>query len=181
MTKAKVVSVSLSDTHTFQKPVRASIQLIAGHGVAGDAHAGVTVKHRSRVAKDPSQPNLRQIHLIHRELHKALSLKGFRIAPGDMGENITTEGIDLLGLASGTQLAIGDEAVITVTGLRNPCAQLDSLRPGLMKATLDRDSQGNLVRKAGVMGVVTHSGWVRAGDAIVIIEQPSPATPLTPV
>lgn len=163
---ASVTSVSCDPGHAFSKPVRSSIRLLAGLGVEGDAHLGVTVKHRSRVRQDPTQPNLRQVHLIHAELHEELRVKGFDVAPGDMGENVLTAGIDLLGLPAGARLLLGAEAVVELTGLRNPCAQLDRFRPGLMAATLDRDAEGGLVRKAGVMAVVLTGGQVRAGDAI---------------
>ncbi len=161
-----VVSVSRDPAHAFSKPVRDSITLVAGLGVEGDAHLGVTVKHRSRVRRDPTQPNLRQVHLIQAELHDELRAKGFDVAPGDMGENVLTAGIDLLGLPAGTRLHLGEHAVVEVTGLRNPCAQLDRFQPGLMGATLDRDAEGGLVRKAGVMAVVLTGGEVRAGDTI---------------
>jgi MOSC domain-containing protein YiiM len=159
----------------------ARIELLAGLGIEGDAHAGVTVKHRSRVARDPSQPNLRQVHLIHAELHDELREKGFTIAAGQMGENITTAGIDLLGLPAGTRLRIGPSAVIEITGLRNPCAQLDGIQPGLMKAVLDRDDRGELIRKAGVMGIVLADGSVSPGDEIEIEFPPEPHQPLLPV
>lgn len=162
---ASVLAVSRSASHSFSKKRALFITLIAGLGVEGDAHAGVTVKHRSRVAVDPSQPNLRQIHLVHAELFDELRPKGFDIGPGDIGENITTEGIDLLGLPAGALITIG-AAVIEVTGLRNPCIQLDRFRPGLTQAVLDRDSAGRLVRKAGVMGIVRSGGMVTPGDAI---------------
>jgi len=162
-----VLAVHRSATHSFSKSNALSIRLIAGLGVEGDAHAGVTVKHRSRVARDPTQPNLRQVHLIHAELHDELNAAGFDLKPGDMGENITTRGLDLLALPTGTRLMIGD-AVIEVTGLRNPCVQLDRFRPGLMQATLDRDAAGSLIRKAGVMGVVLVGGDVQTGDSIQI-------------
>jgi MOSC domain-containing protein YiiM len=141
-------------------------------GVEGDAHAGTTVKHRSRVRQDPKQPNLRQVHLMQMELIEELNAQGFELAPGLMGENITTHGIDLLGLPRGARLRIGD-AVIEVTGLRNPCAQLDGLRPGLMAAVLDRASDGSLIRKAGVMGIVLHGGTVQREDPIEV-EWPEP-------
>lgn len=163
-----VVAVHLSATHTFSKPSRPSIQLIEGLGVEGDAHQGETVKHRSRVKADPTQPNLRQVHLIHAELHEELREKGFDVAPGAMGENVTTRGLDLLALPVGTLLRFGDEAVVRVTGLRNPCAQLDTFQAGLMRAVLDRDADGNLVRKAGIMGIVEHGGTIRPGDAIAV-------------
>jgi MOSC domain-containing protein YiiM len=163
---ARVIAVSLSAKHTMAKAVQASIRLIEGLGVEGDAHAGVTVKHRSRVRQDPTQPNLRQVHLIHAEVHDELRAKGFELTPGQMGENITTRGIDLLALPKGTFLRIGEQAVVEVTGLRNPCTQLDNIEPGLMGAVLDRDGNGDLVRKAGIMGVVVNGGFVRPGDAI---------------
>lgn len=173
-----VTAVALAAGHEFSKPLRPSIRLLAGLGVDGDAHLGVTVKHRSRVAQDPSQPNLRQVHLIHAELHDELRARGFDIAPGDMGENITTAGLDVLALPTGARLRLGAEAVIEVTGLRNPCAQLDRFRPGLMKAVLDRDAAGNLIRKAGIMAIVLASGEVKPGDPIAIELPPPPHRPL---
>jgi MOSC domain-containing protein YiiM len=163
-----VTAVSRSGTHTMSKPSEGGIRLVEGLGVEGDAHLGVTVKHRSRVAKDPTVPNLRQVHLIHAELHDELRAQGFEMAPGEMGENVTTRGVDLLGLPTGTRLRLGEAAVVEVTGLRNPCRQLNGLRAGLMAATLDRDTEGNLVRKAGIMGIVITGGEVRPGDAIAI-------------
>jgi len=157
------------------------IRLLAGWGVEGDAHAGTTVKHRSRVAKDPTQPNLRQIHLIHSELHDALRDAGFDVASGQMGENITTRGVDLLALPRGTRLHIGSEAVVEITGLRNPCLQLEGIQTGLMQAVLDRDVAGNLIRKAGVMGIVVVSGEVRAGDFIQVELPEGEQRPLEPV
>jgi len=172
---ATVIAVSRSPGHTMSKPNEGSIRLLAGLGVEGDAHMGPTVKHRSRVAKDPTVPNLRQVHLIHAELHDELEVAGFRLAPGVMGENVTTRGIDLLGLPTGARLRLGAQAVVKITGLRNPCHQLNKLQPGLMAATLDRDADGNLVRKAGVMGVVLAGGEVKPGDRI---EVELPAGPL---
>src|SRR5689334_18800225 len=163
-----VEAVHTSSSHTMQKPTRPSIRLIAGLGVEGDAHSGTTVKHRSRVARDPSQPNLRQVHLIHAELHEELVGKGFRVSPGEMGENVTTRGIDLLALPTGARLRLGRHAVVEITGLRNPCVQLDGILPGLMEAVLDRAADGSLVRKAGVMAVVLAGGEVRPGDAIEV-------------
>jgi MOSC domain-containing protein YiiM len=163
-----VTAVSRSGTHTMSKPNEESIRLVEGLGVEGDAHLGVTVKHRSRVAKDPTVPNLRQVHLIHAELIDELRAQGFEMAPGKMGENVTTRGVDLLGLPTGTQLRLGDAAVVEVTGLRNPCHQLNGLQMGLMAATLDRDAEGNLVRKAGIMAVVIAGGEVRPGDGIAV-------------
>src|SRR5712671_3535009 len=150
----RVTAVSRRATHAVSKPSQEVIRLLAGLGVEGDAHMGATVKHRSRVARDPSQPNLRQVHLIHSELHDDLAARGFAIAAGQMGENVTTRGVDLLALPSGARLYLGAAAVVEITGLRNPCTQLDEIQPGLMAATLDRDGRGELVRKAGVMSVV---------------------------
>jgi MOSC domain-containing protein YiiM len=176
-----VAAVSSSATHTFSKPNRDGIRLLAGLGVEGDAHLGVTVKHRSRVARDPSQPNLRQVHLIHAELHEQLRAAGFTVAAGDMGENVTTRGVDLLALPTGTRLRLGDAALVEVTGLRNPCLQLDGFQPGLMKAVLGRDEHGELVRKAGIMGVVLAGGTVRPGDPIHVELPAGPHRPLAPV
>ncbi|GGO14529.1 MOSC domain-containing protein [Microbispora rosea subsp. aerata] len=178
---SRVTAVSRSATHTFSKTPLESIRLLAGLGVEGDAHSGVTVKHRSRVARDPSQPNLRQVHLIHAELHDELREAGFTVQPGEMGENITTRGVDLLALPTGTRLHLGETAVVEVTGLRNPCAQIDDFQDGLLKAVLDRDEEGNVVRKAGVMGVVLVGGEVRPGDPIRVEPPAGPHTPLQPV
>ncbi|MDJ0573211.1 MAG: MOSC domain-containing protein [Pleurocapsa sp. MO_192.B19] len=169
-----VTAVSRNITHTFSKSNQDSIKLLAGLGVEGDAHFGQTVKHRSRVAQDPNQPNLRQVHLIHAELHDELKTAGFEILAGQMGENITTRGIDLLGLPTDTRLHLGNEAVIQITGLRNPCAQLNHFKPGLMAAVLGKDEQGNIIRKAGIMSIVLVTGEVRAGDTIRIELPPKP-------
>ncbi|MFB0617801.1 MOSC domain-containing protein [Streptomyces sp. AGS-58] len=167
-----VTAVSSNGAYSFTKPNRDSITLLAGLGVEGDVHAGVTVKHRSRVAQDPTQPNLRQVHLIHEELFAEVGAEGFRVAPGDLGENITTSGIDLLGLPVGTLLRIGDEAVLEVTGLRNPCRQIDRFQAGLLKRVVGRDEAGRPVLKAGIMSVVREGGAVRPGDTIRV-ELPS--------
>lgn len=181
MRSAFVTAVSRDGTHAFSKPARDSIRLIAGLGVDGDVHAGRTVQHRSRIARDPTAPNLRQVHLIHAELHDELNLSGFDVAPGQMGENITTRGIDLLGLPAGSRLMIGPQAVIEITGLRNPCTQLDGFRPGLMRAVLGRDENGEVVRRAGVMGVVLAGGEISPGDSIEVALPPEPYEPLRPV
>lgn len=178
---AIVVAVSRSGSHCFSKPNVGSIRLLAGLGVEGDAHLGETVKHRSRVARDPTQPNLRQVHLIHAELFDELRAAGFTVRPGEIGENVTTRGVDLLALSAGTRLRLGDEALIEITGLRNPCRQLDRFQPGLMKATLDRDADGDLVRKAGVMAIVLTGGEVRAGDPIRVEAPATGFRPLAPV
>jgi MOSC domain-containing protein YiiM len=169
-----VTAVFRSATHTMRKSLEPSIRLLAGLGVEGDAHMGVTVKHRSRVAADPTQPNLRQVHLIHSELHDQLHAKGFEVQAGEMGENITTRGLDLLALPVGSRLRVGSEAILEITGLRNPCLQLDGLEPGLMKAVLGRDPEGNLIRMAGIMGVVVAGGLVTAEDEILVELPPEP-------
>jgi MOSC domain-containing protein YiiM len=178
---ARVVAVCRSARHTFSKPVVESIELQVGHGVVGDAHGGATVKHRSRVARDPSQPNLRQVHLLHEEMLAHLRHAGFVLGPGVIGENVTTFGIDLLALPRGTRLALGPTARVEVTGLRNPCHQLDDYQRGLMAALLDRDPEGRLIRKAGVMAIVVASGVVRAGDRIDVHLPGTPLQALQPV
>jgi MOSC domain-containing protein YiiM len=178
---AHVAAVHRSAEHTFTKPTVEQIELIAGLGVGGDAHAGTTVRHRSRVARDPTQPNLRQVHLVHAELHDELAARGFDVTAGAMGENVTTRGIDLLALARRTRLHLGDDAVVEITGLRNPCAQLDRLVPGLMAAVLDRDDHGALVRKAGIMGIVLTGGVVAPGDRIAAVVPDGPFVALAPV
>jgi MOSC domain-containing protein YiiM len=176
-----VTAVSSSATHTMSKPNQASITLLDGLGVEGDAHQGATVKHRSRVKRNANQPNLRQVHLIHAELHDELREAGFTVCPGQMGENVTTRGVDLLGLPTGARVRLGETATVEITGLRNPCAQLDGIQPGLMAATLGRDEAGNLIRKAGIMGIVRTGGEVRPGDAIRVELPPAPHKPLEPV
>jgi len=176
--KVQVVTVSVDAAHAFSKHVVPQITLLEGQGVEGDAHCGVTVQHRSRVAEDPTQPNLRQVHLMHVELFDELRAKGFEVAPGELGENIVTRGIALLDLPVGTELQIGAAAVVRLTGLRNPCVQIDRFQRGLTAAVLDRDEQGKLVRKAGVMSVVLRGGVVRAGDTIAIRLPAEPHRPL---
>ena len=176
--KPHVASVALNRRHEFSKPSAIQITLVEGLGVAGDAHSGVTVQHRSRVARDPTQPNLRQVHLLHTELFDELAASGFIVRPGELGENITTKGIDLLGLAEDTLLMIGAQAIVRVTGLRNPCNQIDVFQKGLLAATLDRDDAGNLIRKAGVMAVVVRGGDVMPGDQIEIEVPVGPQRPL---
>jgi MOSC domain-containing protein YiiM len=173
-----VEAVSRSDTHSFSKIPGERIRLVAGLGVEGDAHKGKTVKHRSRVARDPSQPNLRQVHLIHGELHDELRSAGFEVSPGAMGENITTRGINLLDLPTGARLHVGPRAVIEVTGLRNPCVQLDGYRPGLLRAVLGETAGGETIRKSGIMGIVVAGGDVAPGDVIQVVLPQEPHHPL---
>ncbi|MFD7407132.1 MOSC domain-containing protein [Streptomyces sp. NPDC059866] len=173
-----VTAVSSNGEYSFTKPNRDSITLLAGLGVEGDVHAGVTVKHRSRVAQDPTRPNLRQVHLIHEELFAEVGAAGFKVVPGDLGENITTRGIDLLGLPVGTLLRIGEEAVLEVTGLRNPCLQIDNFQDGLLKQVVGRDEAGNIVHKAGIMSIVKEGGAVRPGDTIEVELPGEPHRPL---
>lgn len=177
---AVVVAVHRSSTHSFGKFAEDRIVLVEGLGVQGDAHAGATVKHRSRVARDLTQPNLRQVHLLHAELFDELMAAGFAVWPGDLGENITTRGIELLALSEGTRLHAGS-AVLEITGLRNPCSQIDRFQQGLMAAVLDRDAQGALVRKAGVMAIVVAGGPVAPGDPIRVEPPVHPYRPLSPV
>ena len=178
---SSVIAVSLSAGHHFSKTPSLSIRLLKNLGVAGDAHMGETVKHRSRVRRDPTQPNLRQVHLMHAELFDELRLKEFVVQPGDLGENITTSGLDLLALPAGTRLHLGASAVVEITGLRNPCIQIDHFQKGLMAATLDRDADGNLIRKAGIMSIVIADGDVRPGDVIRVELPDMPHRPLQPV
>ncbi|MFF2729009.1 MOSC domain-containing protein [Streptomyces sp. NPDC058008] len=173
-----VTAVSSNDVYSFTKPNRDAITLLAGLGVKGDVHAGVTVKHRSRVAQDPTQPNLRQVHLIHQELFTELGGAGFEVGPGDLGENVTTGGIDLLSLPVGTLLHLGGGAVVEVTGLRNPCLQIDHFQDGLLKQVVGRADDGTVFRKAGIMGVVRTGGTVRPGD---VIRTELPAEPHRPL
>lgn len=179
---ARVIATARHGSHAFSKPLAPEgITLVAGLGVEGDAHCGAAVRHRSRVARDPTQPNLRQVHLIQGELFAELAGKGFAIAPGAMGENLTTDGIDLLALPTGALLRVGETALLAVTGLRNPCAQIEAFAAGLLQAVLDRDAAGGLVRKAGVMAVVVEGGVVRPGDPIALALPPGPHRPLAPV
>jgi MOSC domain-containing protein YiiM len=176
-----VVAVCRNGEHTFSKDVVAAVTLLAGLGVEGDAHAGTTVQHLSRVRRDPTAPNLRQVHLVHAELLAELTAEGFDVGPGAMGENVTTSGVDLLGLPTGTRLHLGPDAVVRVTGLRNPCVQLDGLGAGLMKRLVRRGADGGTVRLAGVMAVVEAGGVVRAGDVVEVEPPDGDHRPLEPV
>lgn len=176
-----VVSVHVNGEHTMSKTPADAIELAEGLGVVGDAHFGATVQHRSRVRRDPSQPNLRQVHLIHVELLDELAERGLFVGPGQMGENVMTRGLDLLNLPKCTLLRLGDQALILVTGLRNPCEQLNGVQPGLLSAVLHRGRDGAIVRKAGVMAVVVNPGSVRPGDPITVQLPPEPRRRLDPV
>ena len=173
-----VIAVSRGRDHRFSKASVEGVTLLTGIGIAGDAHAGMTVQHRSRVAADPTQPNLRQVHLLHAELFDELREQGFNVRPGQLGENITTIGLDLLGLPRGTRLRIGATAMVEVTGLRNPCSQIDDFMPGLLKAVVHRAADGSLVRKTGIMGVVTADGDVASDDVIAVELPEGPHEPL---
>ncbi|MHB2169790.1 MOSC domain-containing protein [Alsobacter sp. R-9] len=175
---ARVLAVCRHGVHAFSKATAGEVILREGLGVEGDAHAGATVRHRSRVRVDPTQPNLRQVHLIHAELFDELAPRGFALGPGDLGENVTTRGIDLLGLPTGALLRLGGDAVVEVTGLRNPCQQIEDFRPGLLAAVLGRAPDGSLIRKAGIMGIVRAGGVVRPGDGIEVTLPPPPHRPL---
>ncbi|MFT8245806.1 MOSC domain-containing protein [Roseomonas sp. BN140053] len=175
---ARVVAVCRGGAHRFSKPEELFIRLLAGEGVEGDAHRGATVQHRFDRAADPTRPNLRQVHLLAAELHAELRGRGFNVAPGAMGENVTTAGLDLLALPEGARLHLGGAAVVGVTGLRHPCGQLDRFRPGLRQAVLDRDAAGRLLRRAGIMGVVLAGGEVHPGDPIRVELPPGPPRPL---
>jgi len=181
MERVLVEAVHSSATHALGKDTQPGIRLLRGLGVEGDAHLGVTVQHRSRVARDASQLNLRQVHLIHGELHDELRAAGFDVRPGELGENVTTRGVDLLALPEGTRLRLGTEAIVEITGLRNPCRQLDGLERGLMSAVLERDTAGTLVRKAGVMGIVVAGGKLGPGDPVVVELPAGPHRLLGPV
>lgn len=176
-----VAAVACSPLHQFSKSRQERIVLVAGLGVIGDAHLGITVQHRSRLARDPTQPNLRQVHLIHGELLDELAGRGYALAPGDLGENILTRNLVLLDLPTGTRLSIGRRVVVELTGLRNPCQQLNHFAPGLMDAVLGRDDEGRLIRKAGVMAVVIAGGEVCPGDTIAVELPAPPLRPLEPV
>ena len=165
----KVFSVSKKSTHEFSKEIQEKIKLITMHGVDGDAHAGKYVKHRSRVKKDPNQLNIRQVHLMTSELLEEFQGVGHHIKPGDLGENITTVGIDLINLPKGTILKIGPEAEVEITGLREPCKQIEDFQNGLLKRVISKNNSGKLDVKSGVMSIVTQGGTVRPGDKIKVI------------
>lgn len=176
-----VLAVHRDERHRFSKVPADRIRLLAGLGVEGDAHLGTTVQHRSRVARDPSQPNLRQVHLLHDELLAELAEQGYDVPPGGLGENVTTRGVDLLSLPTGARLHLGAQAIVEVTGLRNPCWQIDAYRKGVLARVVGRGADGSVVRRAGVMGVVIEGGVVHPGDPLGVVLPDSPAAPLAPV
>lgn len=176
-----IFSVSASPRHGFSKAILPHIRLVEGLGVEGDTHIGATVRHRFLARKNPRLPNRRQVHLIQNELFDELGARGFEIEPGQMGENITTRGIDLLGLPTGARLHLGPTALLELTGLRSPCVQLDRFRPGLKAALLDHDAEGRLIRKAGVMSIVVRGGDVQPGELILVELPACPWRPLRPV
>ena len=178
---AIVTAVSCGKGHTFSKPNALMIRLVAGLGIEGDAHLGEKVQHLYAIRKNPDAPNLRQVHLMHEELFDELRAGGFNVQPGAIGENVTTRGLDLLALPTGARLRLGAEVVIEVTGLRNPCRQIDAFQPGLTAAVLGRDSNGRLIRKAGIMAIVIAGGEVKAGDAITVELPAGEQHPLLPV
>lgn len=172
--RGTVVAVHRSDSHSFSKPSAAAVTLVAGLGVEGDAHAGARVQHRSRVARDPEQPNLRQVSLFTQEMLDLVGERGFAVGPGDLGENVTTEGVDLFALPTGTVLRLGDDAMVVLTGLRNPCGQINGLHEGLLGELRVEGPDGEVVRRGGVMSMVVHGGVVRAGDTIRVALPPGP-------
>ena len=177
----QVVTTHRNHEHAFSKTTSLAIELVPGYGVRGDAHFGMTVKHRSRVAKDPTQPNLRQVHLLHEELLAEIAEHGGQVLPGQLGENITTRGINLLALGRGARLKIGANAVVEITGLRNPCSQIENFQAGLLSVVIGRAPDGSLIRKAGVMAIVLTGGFVQPGDEIEVLHEPAEHTPLSPV
>lgn len=176
-----VVSVAASRTHDFSKLVLPVIRLVEGLGVEGDAHLGTTDQHRSHARRDPTRPNLRQVHLIQAELFDEVLQAGHRVLPGDLGENVTTTGVDLLSLPVGTLLVLGDTAEVLLTGLRNPCSQIDAFQTGLLQHVVGRDADGAVVRRSGVMGVVRRGGEVRPGDPVTVVLPEQPHRPLEKV
>jgi MOSC domain-containing protein YiiM len=178
---ATIIAVSRSGAHAFSKLNVPAIRLVTGLGVEGDAHLGEKVQHLYHARKNPHAPNLRQVHLMHEELFDELRANGFDVRPGAIGENVTTRGLDLLALPTGARLRLGGGAVIEVTGLRNPCRQIDAFQHGLTAAVLGRDGEGRLIRKAGVMAIVISGGVVRAGDTVAVELPEGEQRPLLPV
>jgi len=172
-----VLAVHCNGKHAFSKPPRDAIRLIGNWGVEGDAHAGATDQHLYHIRRFGEQPNLRQVHLIHAELFDEVLTKGHAVLPGQLGENISTRNVDLLGLPQGARLHIGAEAVVELTGLRNPCRQIDEFQPGLRSHLVERTAAG-VVRRGGVMSIVVKGGMVRRGDRIEVELPQTPHSPL---
>jgi len=177
----RVVAVSRAAHHRFSKAGQLAIRLKAGLGIEGDAHAGHTVQHVWQRRRQPQAPNLRQVHLFPLEMLEDLRRRGFAVGPGDLGENVTTCGIDLIALPARSRLVFVGGAAVEVTGLRDPCRQLDRFAPGLMQALLDRAGDGTVLRKAGIMAIVIAGGDIRPGDAITVQPPDGPHEPLRPV
>jgi len=175
---AYVLGVSRDSAHNFSKPPVTSIRVIEGLGVEGDAHAGRTIQHLGRMRSDPTLPNLRQVHLIHAELHDELRALGYDVNPGELGENVTTRGLDLLGLPQHTRLHIGPDAILEVTGLRSPCQQINTYTPGLLKEVIQTHEDGSIIRKTGIMTVVVTTGGIHPGDPIAVHLPDGPHLPL---
>lgn len=176
-----MIAVHMSGAHTFSKAPRESIRLLQGLGVEGDAHCGTTVKHRFDVTRDPTKPNLRQVHILQSELLEELARGGWKVMPGDLGENVSTRGIALLTLPTGTLLHIGDEATVEVTGLRTPCLHIDKFQKGLLPAVIQRSPSGELIRRVGIMSIVLRGGIVSPGDSIHVELPPGEPKTLGPV
>jgi MOSC domain-containing protein YiiM len=175
-----VIHLAVDGQHRFSKAARQTVKLISGIGITGDAHAGITVQHLSRKRQDPDAPNLRQVHLIHSELLDELRQAGFSVQPGELGENLTTRDVALLELSRGTRLLVGESVELEITGLRNPCAQIDAFQPGLLKTVLWRADDGSVIRKTGVMAIVVNGGTLTVGDSITVVS-PAKFVPLQPV
>jgi MOSC domain-containing protein YiiM len=164
VTEGSVVAVSIDGKHRFSKTPRLSVSLTKGHGIEGDAHYGPLVQHRCLARRAPTAANLRQVHLIPSELFDALRTRGFEVRPGNLGENITTLGLDLECLPLGTMLRLGASAIVRLTGLRTPCILIDRFEAGLKD-----ELRGGLLGprfRAGVMAIVSDGGEVSPGDLI---------------
>jgi MOSC domain-containing protein YiiM len=168
--RGTVVAVASKEKHEFSKRTRHAITLVEDHGVEGDVHAGRVIQHRYLAKKMPVMPNNRQVHLIASELFTELGLSGFNVSPGELGENITTAGLDLTNLPLGTRLRLGSSAVVEITGLRTPCSLIDRFQKGLKRAMIMKHEQPRF--RCGVLGVAKATGKIAPGDPI-IVELPS--------
>lgn len=172
-----VIGVHVGSAHTFSKTSQDVIRLIENHGVEGDAHAGSCDQHLFHIRRFGEQPNLRQVHLIQAEFFDEVAEKEHVVRSGELGENITTRSVDLLNLPTGTRLQLGRDAIIELTGLRNPCHQIDQFQEGLLQHCKEATPNG-VVRKAGVMAIVLHGGDVKANDRIMVDLPAGPHRPL---